>query len=373
MASLERFITDFWSQIINSFIGISDKRLLYESISGSLTSPSKIVEYATPWHRLWYGNNYSKDTYSTGNVYVLELDSIYLCGNDGDLSLNWRTPFLDSGSTLHLNYGIKYRRPNRIYCKKLRGRYFHLLGPTSDSMGHFMQQFVPRVVAAYDILKDNPEIILILSKHNAVFQRKYLSLIGLNNNVIEHGDGCLYLEKLIFVPPFHGVDNFIESQWHERFRTLAFENILQVGLPSYKHIFLSRKDAFQRRLYNEDAIFDIAKLKIPGLQRITLANLQIREQVSIFKNAEVLIGPIGQGFANTIFSNKCRVLCITEGEHLNDVKDNHCYMYNYHPDSITLGMLCSGTKINKRNPRDQRDYYFDEKRFSDMLDAIDLD
>jgi hypothetical protein len=66
-----------------------------------------------------------------------------------------------------------------------------------------------------------------------------------------------------------------------------------------KRIFISRKDAPQRKLLNEEDVF--ALLKPHGFVRYELEHLSVTQQILLFHNAEIIISPQGTGLANCIF------------------------------------------------------------------------
>ncbi len=68
-----------------------------------------------------------------------------------------------------------------------------------------------------------------------------------------------------------------------------------------KKIFISRKDAASRKIINEDDIFPL--FHAAGFTRYYLTQMSLAEQVQLFKNAEIIVGPIGSGLTNIIFCN----------------------------------------------------------------------
>ncbi|MBP6892494.1 glycosyltransferase family 61 protein [Candidatus Babeliales bacterium] len=99
------------------------------------------------------------------------------------------------------------------------------------------------------------------------------------------------------------------------------EKLLTAALqqePSEKlcsRVFISRKDAPQRQIINEDAVFQI--LEAEGFKRYTLDNLSVTDQILLFHNAEIIICPQGTGLANSIFcTEKTKIIELFQG--LND-------------------------------------------------------
>lgn len=103
-----------------------------------------------------------------------------------------------------------------------------------------------------------------------------------------------------------------------------------------KNIFISRSN-ISRRNFNEDEVLNC--LTPYGFVAVYPETLTFGEQISLFNNAEWIIGGSGAAFSNLIFcQNQCNVLCIVESTKLGI------------PVFSTIGYL-SGCKI----------YYYGEK------------
>lgn len=77
-----------------------------------------------------------------------------------------------------------------------------------------------------------------------------------------------------------------------------------------KRIFLTRIGASDRRKFNEDEILQV--LEKYGFESLQAENHSIEEQISIFNNAEIIVGGSGGAFTNLVFCNtNCKVICLT--------------------------------------------------------------
>lgn len=80
--------------------------------------------------------------------------------------------------------------------------------------------------------------------------------------------------------------------------------------PSLKRIFISRKNASGRRVYNEGEVYTL--LKKYDFSIFYPEEHSLLEQVAIFKNAEFIVGATGAAFTNLLFCNdNCKVICLT--------------------------------------------------------------
>ena len=83
-----------------------------------------------------------------------------------------------------------------------------------------------------------------------------------------------------------------------------------------RRIFLGRKNLWARRLLNEAEIG--AALESYGFQTIYMENLSAAEQISIFRDAEWIVGPNGSAFNNVIFcSTDVKVILLSQSNLFN--------------------------------------------------------
>ncbi len=85
-------------------------------------------------------------------------------------------------------------------------------------------------------------------------------------------------------------------KWYKKFFNDVFVCTAQ---QTPKRIFISRAKAPCRRIRNEEALMEL--LAALGFVSYSLEDLSIQEQATLFKNAEVIVGPHGAGWTNLIF------------------------------------------------------------------------
>lgn len=81
-----------------------------------------------------------------------------------------------------------------------------------------------------------------------------------------------------------------------------------------RRILISRKDTNRRRIVNRDEV--IGALKRRGFERVVLSELSFEEQVSLFRDAETVVGVHGAGLVNIVFADGANVLELY-GDHFN--------------------------------------------------------
>ena len=77
--------------------------------------------------------------------------------------------------------------------------------------------------------------------------------------------------------------------------------LLPLDSSPHRRIFLSRQDAARRRLLNEEKI--INRLKPHDFEVIVPSSLSVADQIEVFSQAEIVVGPHGSGFANMVFAS----------------------------------------------------------------------
>lgn len=79
--------------------------------------------------------------------------------------------------------------------------------------------------------------------------------------------------------------------------------------PSPRRIFISRRKTTSRRSYNEIECYEV--LKKYGFVEVFPENMSIKEQVSLFNNADYIVGATGAAFTNLIYCHEnCNVIIL---------------------------------------------------------------
>jgi hypothetical protein len=71
-------------------------------------------------------------------------------------------------------------------------------------------------------------------------------------------------------------------------------------------------------LVNEEQIFKICQRTFPDIKMVTMSELSLDEQIQIFQHSQVIIGPHGQPFRNTLFSSNALIIQLVPGERRQD-------------------------------------------------------
>ena len=161
--------------------------------------------------------------------------------------------------------------------------------------GHWLGDTLPRL---HLLEKSGVHYDKIVVPYLFSFQREALELLGIDRAKMIV-DTTLHIEaRRLVVPTFPGLYG-LPPRW-------ACEYLRERFLPHVKpstkprRIFISRnKPGATRRILNEDVLYEA--LRPFGLERLFPEELSFAEEVSLFNNAEVIVGPVGAGMVNLLW------------------------------------------------------------------------
>lgn len=117
--------------------------------------------------------------------------------------------------------------------------------------------------------------------------KELLELVEYPGEIIEWDGGVIEVKKLVI--PSATEPTIEESKWLKDRMT---ENS-DAGIDASNKIFVSRQDSDVRKIENFEEVK--RKLKEEGFDIITPGENTVEEQVKIFEDAEIIIGPHGAG------------------------------------------------------------------------------
>ena len=133
-------------------------------------------------------------------------------------------------------------------------------------------------------------------RHLPFFVEPLLSIIApqtprLNSLAISSVTSCR------FALQHHDTDVFVSPAQLQWLRSQCQAQIRSVDRP-WRRIYLSRKNATSRRCLNEEEL--ISALGPYGFLPYCLESLSVKEQLRLFSESSVVVGPHGAGFSNMI-------------------------------------------------------------------------
>ena len=184
-----------------------------------------------------------------------------------------------------------------VALNRVCGNYFHLL-----------TQIIP-TVAGYAATPGFSQGSLLLNAPTATLLRG-LQLAGIDLPDIIRVDPAMPLDidNLIFSSPPSDPSEL------SPFSLSVFDRMIQcataVGANAHlaeQVIYVWRADSVARPMTNEDELVE-RLVRAWGVEPVVLSLLSLDEQITLFRNARVVIGPHGAGLANVVFSSPATVL-----------------------------------------------------------------
>jgi len=206
----------------------------------------------------------------------------------------------------------------RTHARRMPGDYCLLTSPWSPAYYyHWLLDALPRlsVLEQFDSLKSVP---LVVPESLTGFQRDSLALAGIPpDRLAGFGGNCWKVDRLFFpqlLSPTGNPAPMAVSWLRNRFQSSM------VAEPTVrKRLYVSRRDAPKRRVLNEDAVIDF--LLGRGFEIVCPGNLSFSEQIALFSQAGIVVGPHGAGMTNMVFAPADATLI----EFFGDSYINGCY------------------------------------------------
>jgi hypothetical protein len=235
--------------------------------------------------------------------------------------------------TMSLNMSSIYEKYNMSFnwnCDKIDNIvnepvFFYIYN--TDNYYHFIYDTLPYLISYFEIKKNIPELKLLIQFPNPQkkelyeFITDFLEILGLIDSIIFIESNTLY--KSVYISTSYTHDN--DSNLPPRKEIFDFYNMIVKNvliknkdidlnkLP--KKIYISRRTwlhnnftnigtnyTTKRRLMNEDLL--VGHLTNIGYQEVFTENMSTIYKILLFHNATNVIGAIGGGIANVLFSPK---------------------------------------------------------------------
>jgi len=189
-----------------------------------------------------------------------------------------------------------------------------------DNYYHFLYDTLPYLYTYLELKKKFFNLKLVINKFKYKFNEDILFKIVSEEDIIYHENNNIYKNVYISTSLTHGgfSNNPPRKEIFKIYSILKnnieLENVNN-DLINKKRIYISRRTwinnnrtnigtdyTTRRKMINEDEF--VENLKKYNVEEIFTENLNIDEKIYLFSNAELVIGSIGGGMANLLFSNK---------------------------------------------------------------------
>ncbi len=366
MKSASRIILDTYNQLLN--LGGTKLRV---------TSADKVKDYierinllqagshrgSNALEELFNGTAFANCDYDWPDAELIRLKNVWLTRDQGQI-------FLDDGSFFepwaqpYKREMLKISRPLRIGVRRIKEPVFHLTGRNHDNRGHFMLEHLPKLMAARDYLLSLPDYRILVAPGHSRWQSRYVDFVGLDPaKVIEGTQGTLRVDDLFFVPSMFYNGELNAPHFFQEISRRAAETPTPQG--TGKSLFITRRDAPNKQIENEEEIIDILRSRVNDVDVIRLGEHSMAQQISMFRSAPMIIGGVGQGLCNILFSHKTLCVVLSPGSGQNSVYGTKytCQVARHCGNAAVT--LHSGEYVPAPN-----NWSFPPARFSDLLDRL---
>ena len=238
---------------------------------------------------------------------------------------NLYLPLLEK--TMSLNIGTIYEKQNMIFNYEptnnnlIKGNYFFFVY-NSDNYFHFLYDSLPYLISYFEIKKEIPDLKLLMQYPNPQKNNHYpfvvemLELLGITDITIEIIDSiCQYENVFVSTSYTHDFDSNLppRKEIYDFYQSISRKVLNIYKNPTPKKIYISRRTHLhndfsnigtnytqRRKLVNEDQLVD--KLINDGYVEVFTEKLSTIEKIVYFANATHVVGCIGGGIANVLFS-----------------------------------------------------------------------
>lgn len=215
----------------------------------------------------------------------------------------------------------------------------------TDNYYHFIYDTIPYLISYFELKKKLPDLKLLVSyshdKNNFYkFNYEFFELCGLKI------EDFIFIEKKVKYKEIYISDSYTygknpniepRGEVYEFLMSLVSEN-KESFKKTPKKIYISRRSHIhndltnigtnyteRRKMINESEL--VSYLKSLGFIEVFTETMSTIEKINIFKNAEIVVGPIGGGLCNVLFSpKKTKVIPIISPTFL-DVNERFKYCF----------------------------------------------
>lgn len=222
-----------------------------------------------------------------------------------------------------------------------------------DNYYHFIYDTIPYLITYLHLKKEIPSLRLLVqypntTKHSSFypFNLDLLSkFIDIDKDIIIFDPQHCYIDFYISSSYTHGglSSNPPRQEIYSLYRSISPPK-LDNKFPS--RIYISRRTwihndksnigtdyTTRRKMMNEDALVDILKKQF-DIEEVFAEKMTMDEKIHLFRNASLVVGAIGGGMSNLLFSPSTTKSIVIVSPHFLDI--NHRFRYSMEHTDITF-------------------------------------
>ena len=153
------------------------------------------------------------------------------------------------------------------------------------------------------LLKNNVPASKIYVNLSEPFETEILYAFGFSHPDVLDARSYPWLQaKTVYGFKFHDAFNSITPDLVSNVRQEMLKRFGNKGNSGRKRLYISRADAPSRRITNEEVVVEY--LSSIGFEKLQPALLSVEHQVTLFSQAECIVGPHGAAMSNLTFCQK---------------------------------------------------------------------
>jgi capsular polysaccharide biosynthesis protein len=249
------------------------------------------------------------------NVLIYDNNNLYSPYDEKVMSLN-KDSFYDNNI-----YELENKNIKEDKYKERKDEDVFFLIYNFDNYYHYLYDTLSYLYAYLELKKEKPELKLLINYPNKYKKEFYKFNEEILEKFVDRKDWLIHDDKYIYKRIFisssltHGgySNNPPRKEIYELYNSLKNKLIMNKEMP--KLVYISRRTwinndksnigtdyTTRRKMMNEDLL--VEELTKLGFTEIFAENLTTDDKINLFSKAEIVIGSIGGGMANLLFSDK---------------------------------------------------------------------
>ncbi|WP_247002209.1 glycosyltransferase family 61 protein [Halosolutus gelatinilyticus] len=172
--------------------------------------------------------------------------------------------------------------------------------PRYPNYYHWMVETVPQIryIRAFEE-NTGERVTLLLPPDAPSFVGETLDVLGWPRSKVEYATEPVYDISRLVLPSFPE-RRAADFEW---LRREVLDQVLETTPESGDNVYVSRANAVERRVVNEDDVMDV--LSQFGFSCYRLEERSLEQNVRLFADADVVVGPHGAGLTDVVFADDC--------------------------------------------------------------------
>jgi len=335
----------FLFKIIYGEILYKEKNLVHKNIIISKIDSSNIKKFNNEFYKVYKIKNARVYNDTVENVAIIHQNKI----------LDKISYQQQNGKLCEANLSVILSKGTPRIKKKIDSSLFILSQGASgnENYFHWMFDIIPKLRILNEVYKLEEVDFFYFSKLNK-WQKDTLDTMGLNNIKILNSNSYRHVQAKEIIA--------VDHPWYEKGYILEEANNIPYWIVKWlREIFLSKAENFDS---NEKVFIDrsdskfkhcqIANnlevsnfLELKGFTKYKISQLPFKKQISLFKNAKIIVGAHGAGFANLAFCEPhTKVIEIKPNNHPNDSSKRICEINSLNYKLIKTDIIPDNKRIN---------------------------